>query len=62
MIDDDSSGKPGLSDRKAGDRRPEDDKRARLAAALRENLKKRKAQARGRRAGPDASEDSGSGG
>jgi hypothetical protein len=30
-------------------RTPEDDRTARLAAALRENLRRRKAQARGRR-------------
>jgi len=35
----------------------EDERRARLAAALRENLKRRKAQARARRASDTTAED-----
>ncbi|MGE7470899.1 hypothetical protein ACQKLX_15755 [Bosea sp. NPDC003192] len=35
----------------------EDERRARLAAALRENLKRRKAQARARRASETTAED-----
>jgi hypothetical protein len=38
--------------------RKQTDRAARLAAALRENLKRRKAQARGRAAKPDAEEKS----
>ena len=42
---------------KNGDPPKADDRAARLAAALRENLKRRKAQARARRAADTAAED-----
>ena len=52
MMASDSAGKPGRD----GPDTPKDDRRQREAAALRENLRKRKAQqrARGDRAGPSA--------
>jgi hypothetical protein len=49
-------------DGKAGGGAPEtrnDPRKDRLAAALRENLKRRKAQARGKAAGPEPARDGG---